>query len=209
MTLLLGVVSAGMTKITTGASVSLDGYISGPGESGFEHLFAWYGGGTVEIETTNPELTFRLSETDAQQVRAIIDEIGCFVVGRKLFDLTNGWGGRHTLGIHCVVLTHSVPEGWQDDEHYTFVTDGGIERAVQVARGIAGDKDVGLNGGTIASQALDAGLVDEIGIDLVPVILGGGTPFFASLGNAPFVLEGPIANIQGERVTHLRYVVTR
>src|SRR3954454_2066280 len=194
-----------MTKITTDASVSLDGYISGPGESGFEHLFAWYGGGDVEIKTTNPELSFRLTETDAQQVRAIVDAIGCFVVGRHLFDITNGWGGRHTLGIHCVVLTHSVPDGWEDDEWFTFVTDGGIERAIEVARAIAGDKDVGLNGGTIASQALDAGLVDEVGVDLVPVILGGGRPFFGSLANGPFVLEGPISTVQGHRVTHLRY----
>ena len=198
-----------MTKITTGASVSLDGYISGPDETGFEHLFAWYGGGDVKIETTNPELTFSLTEADAACVREIIDSIGCFVVGRHLFDITNGWGGRHTLGIHCVVLTHSVPAGWEDNPNYTFVTEGGIERAIEVARGIAGDKDVGLNGGTIASQALDLGLVDEVGIDLVPVILGGGTPFFGSLGGAPFVLEGPISNVQGHRVTHLRYRVVR
>src|SRR4051795_12954021 len=100
-----------MTKITTGASVSLDGYISGPNESGFEHLFAWYGGGDVEITTTNPELSFRLTEPDAAQVRAILDEIGCFVVGRHLFDITNGWGGRPTLGIHRVVLTPPLPGG--------------------------------------------------------------------------------------------------
>ena len=198
-----------MTKITTGASVSLDGFISGPGESGFEHLFAWYGGGEVEITTTNPELTFKLTEQDAAQVQAIIEGIGCFVVGRHLFDITHGWGGQHTLGIHCVVLTHSVPEGWEDNEHYTFVTEGGIERAIEVAREKAGDKDVGLNGGTIASQALDAGLVDEVGLDLVPVVLGGGTPFFSSLANGPFVLEGPISTVQGHRVTHLRYRLAR
>src|SRR3954447_6133740 len=198
-----------MTKITTGASVSLDGFISGPDETGFEHLFAWYGGGDGVIETTNPELKFSLTEQDAAQVRAIIDEIGCFVVGRHLFDITNGWGGRHTLGIHCVVLTHSVPEGWQDDEWFTFVTDGGIERAIEVARGIAGDKDVGLNGGTIASQALDAGLLDEVGVDLVPVVLGGGGALLGSLGNGPFVLEGPTSTVQGHRVTHLRYRLAR
>jgi dihydrofolate reductase len=198
-----------MNKVTTGASVSLDGYLSGPDESGFEHLFAWYGGGEVEIATTNPELSFKLTEADAQQVQGVLDEIGCFVVGRHLFDITQGWGGQHTLGIHCVVLTHSVPEGWRDDEHFTFVTEGGIERAIAVARSIAGDKDVGLNGGTIASQALDAGLVDEVGVDLVPVILGGGRPFFGSLANGPFVLEGPISTVQGHRVTHLRYRVVR
>jgi len=61
----------------------------------------------------------------------------------------------------------------------------------------------------MARQALEAGLLDEVGIDLVPVILGGGRPFFGSLSGAPYVLEGLIANVQGHRVTHLRYRVVR
>src|SRR4051794_41916322 len=100
-----------MNKVTTGASVSLDGYISGPDESGFEHLFAWYGGGEVEITTTNPELSFKVTETDAQQVQAVLDEIGCFVVGRHLFDITNGWGGAHTPRLPLVVPAPFRPEG--------------------------------------------------------------------------------------------------
>ena len=74
---------------------------------------------------------------------------------------------------------------------------------------LAGDKVVGVNGGTIASQCLDAGLLDEVWVDLVPVILGAGTPFFASLGAAPHVLEGPISVTEGLDVTHLRYRVRR
>ncbi len=65
----------------------------------------------------------------------------------------------------------------------------------------------GLNSGTIASQALSARLLDEVWIDLVPVILGGGTPFFDSLEGAPFELEGPVSIAEDVSVTHLRYEV--
>ena len=77
-------------------------------------------------------------------------------------------------------------------------------------RGRAGRrKNVGLNSGVVASQALDAGLLDEVWIDLVPVLLGGGTPFFSDLGVKPVELAGPLQSVQGNRVTHLRYEVIK
>lgn len=189
--------------------MSLDGYIAGPGDSGFEHLFAWYGNGDVEIRTTDPNLTMRLTEQSARHFQHIIDSSGSLVVGRRLFDSMNAWGGQHPMGCPVVVLSHSVPEGWpQEGEHFVFVTEG-IEAAVAKARELAGGKDVGLNGGTISSQAVDAGLLDELWIDLVPVMLGGGTPFFSSLSSAPVLLDGPTSVVEGERVTHLRYTVRR
>ncbi|HEY2946959.1 MAG TPA: dihydrofolate reductase family protein [Micromonosporaceae bacterium] len=199
-----------MTKVYTGASMSLDGYIAGPGESGFEHLFEWYGNGDVAIPTTHSDMTFRLSEVSARHLRQILDDTGALVVGRRLFDLTNGWGGQHPLGRPVVVLTHQVPDGSPaEGEHFTFVT-GGIEAAVAKASELAGqDKVVGVNGGTIARQCLDAGLLDEVWIDLVPVLLGSGVPFFGQLGKAPVLLDGPIAAVEGDRVTHLRYRVRR
>jgi dihydrofolate reductase len=198
-----------MTKVYTGASMSLDGYISGPDETGFEHLFRWFGNGDVVVETTQPELTMRLTPVSAEHWRGIVEGTGAIVVGRRLFDLTGGWGGNHPMGVPVVVLTHSVPDGWpREDAPFTFVTEG-IERAVETAKGIAGDKAVGVNGGTMARQALEAGLIDEIGIDLVPVLLGGGTPFFDHVDGAPYVLEGPISVVRGVDVTHLRYRVHR
>ena len=196
-----------MTKIYTGATMSLDGYIAGPDESGFDLLFQWYGSGEVEIKTTDPDLTFRLSETDAAHVRHITEITGCIVCGRHLFDITKGWGGRHTLGMPVVVLTHSVPEGWENSEWFTFVTEGGIEAAVAKAREIAGEKVVGVNAGEMARQAIEARLIDEVWIDLVPVLLGDGTPFFDHVKTAPVVLDGPTSVIEGDRVTHLRYSV--
>jgi dihydrofolate reductase len=198
-----------MSKVFTGASMSLDGYISGPAESGFEHLFKWYGNGDVTVPTADPAITMQMTQTSADHFRAIIEMSGAIVVGRKLFDSTGGWGGNHPMGVPVVVLSHSVPDGWpRNDAPFTFVSEG-IERAIEVAKELAADKVVGLNGGTIARQALDAGLLDEIWVDLVPVLLGAGTPLFAELAKAPVELEGPISNVQGTDVTHLRYRVKR
>lgn len=195
-------------KVYTGASMSLDGFVSGPGESGFEHLFAWYGNGDVEVPTGNPDMTWHLTQASAKHQRDFTSQLGALVVGRKLFDFTKGWGGKHPLEVPTVVLTHNPPADWEGNEWFAFVSDG-IEAAIAKADELAGGKIVGLNAGTIASQALDAGLLDEVWIDLVPVLLGGGTPFFEHLGVAPVELEGPLETIQGNRVTHLRYRVTK
>jgi dihydrofolate reductase len=196
-----------MTKIISGASMSLDGYIAGPEESGFDRLFQWYGNGDVEVPTAMPDLTMRLTPVSAAHWREIVATTGALVVGRHLFDITSGWGGRHPMDVPVVVLTHSVPDGWPEaNENFVFVTEGGIEAAVAKARELAGGKNVVVNGGQMAKQALQAGLLEEIGVDLVPVLLGGGTPFFDALG-APVDLEGPISAVQGDAVTHLRYRV--
>jgi dihydrofolate reductase len=195
------------SAVYTGATMSLDGYIAGPQEGGFDKLFRWYENGEVEVPTSRPDMTFRLTPQSAAHVRDITEHTGALVVGRRLFDITSGWSGNHPLGMPVVVLSHSVPDGWpRSDAPFTFVSDG-IEAAIEVARAIAGDKHVGVNGGTIARQCLDAGLLDEIWVDLVPLLLGGGTPFFSALGSAPVELEGPTSVVEGSGVTHLRYRV--
>jgi dihydrofolate reductase len=195
-------------KVFTGASMSLDGYIAGPNESGFEHLFKWYGNGDVEVTTTKPDMTLRMTEENAEHWRTVADMAGALVVGRKLFDFTNGWDGEHPLGTPVVVLTHNPPADWPAETPFTFVTDG-IEAAIGKARELAGDKVVGVNGGSIARQCLEAGLLDEIWVDLVPVLLGSGTSFFEQLSTGPVELEGPLAITDGRDVTHLRYRVRR
>lgn len=196
-----------MGKIFTSASMSLDGYIAGPAESGFEHLFAWYGNGDVEVPTAQPDRTFRMGATSARYFRDLLDRTGALVVGRRLFDLTGGWHGTHPLGVPVVVCSHNPPPDWvAEGSVFTFADT--IERAVGAARDRAGDLAVGVNGGTIARQCLDAGLLDEVWIDLVPVLLGGGTPFFPTLTGTPVPLDGPTV-IEGNGVTHLRYTVRR
>jgi dihydrofolate reductase len=196
-------------KVSTGASMSLDGYVSGPGETGFEHLFNWYENGDIDMPTGNPEMTFHLTRESYDHQRAYLAELGALVVGRHLFDLTGGWGGKHPLEVPTVVLSHNPPPADFADNKWFAFESGGIREAIARAGELAGGKGVGLNSGTIASQALDAGLVDEVWIDLVPVLLGGGTPFFSSLANVPVVLEGPLESVQGNRVTHLRYAVKK
>jgi dihydrofolate reductase len=193
--------------VFSAATMSLDGYIAGPDESGFDKLFTWYENGDVDVPTTKPDMTFRLTPQSAAHVRDITQNTGALVVGRRLFDITRGWDGNHPLGVPVVVLSHTVPDGWpRDDAAFTFVR-GGIEAAVEAAKAIAGDKHVGVNGGTIARQCLEAGLLDEIWVELVPLLLGGGTPFFAAVANAPVELEGPTSVVEGAGVTHLRYRV--
>jgi dihydrofolate reductase len=196
-----------MSKVYTGATMSLDGYIAGPDETGFDLLFKWYFEGDVEFPTAQPEMTMRMAPVDAEHVRTVIEMTGALVVGRRLFDITSGWRGTHPWGLPVVVVSHSVPDGWpRDDAPFTFVSDG-IESAIEQAKAIAGDKGVGVNGGTIARQCLNAGLLDEIWVDLAPVLLGGGTPFFDALSSAPVELDGPVSVVEGVNVTHLRYRV--
>ena len=100
-----------MGTVVVGATVSLDGYIAGPNESGFEHLFAWLAGGDFELPSLNPDVTFCLSEADYRYFRDVNEGIGAHVIGRRLFDQTDGWGGQHPFHKPIVVVTHSVPSG--------------------------------------------------------------------------------------------------
>ena len=201
-----------MGKVKTGATVSLDGYIAGPNDTGFDKLFKWYGAGDVEVpmpDSTAEVPDSRVSPETAKLMRKEMASWGALVVGRHLYDLTNAWNGRHPLGVTTVVLTHNPPKDRpQADENFVFVTEG-IEAAVAKAKEIAGDKDVAVNGGQMARQALEAGLLDEVGVDLVPVILGDGTPLFADLNAGPLEFEGPYLEVQGIGVTHLRYRVKK
>jgi dihydrofolate reductase len=198
-----------MSKVITGATMSLDGYLAGPEESGFDLLFQWYGNGDVAVGTASPDVpTMHMSAASAELVRREWGSTGALVVGRHLYDMTNAWGGRHPMNVPTVVLTHQRPaDRPQDDENFVFVTDG-IEAAVARAKELAGDRNVVVNGGQMARQALEAGLLDEVGIELVPVVLGGGKTLFGELSATPVQFDGPTAVIQGKGVTHLRYRVS-
>jgi dihydrofolate reductase len=199
-----------MGKVITGGSVSLDGYIAGPNETGFEHLFAWYGGGDIAFPSTHPELQFRLSAADNEYLQSYVGGVGVLVVGRRLFNLIDGWGGIHPLDRPVVVVSHSIPEDWvraHPDAPFTFVTDG-LPAAIDRAREIAGDRNVGVNAGKLASQCLQLGLLDEVWLDLVPVVLGGGTRYFDEQNPGTVLFDGPDI-IAGTRVTHLRYTVRK
>ena len=106
--------------------------------------------------------------------------IGTIIMGRHLFDLVNGWEGRPPAGEHVVVVSHRPkPEGWHPEASYHFVDD--VTAAVDTAKELAGERTVAVNAGDVGSQILAAGLVDEVAMDVVPVVFGKGKSHFSSI----------------------------
>ena len=194
-----------MSTVIANMSVSLDGFI-GSQTDGVTSLFEWYSAGDAEITTARSDHTFYVDEHSAEVLREAIGGVGAIVYGRATFDEAHGWGGQHPVGAPVVILTHSVPDGWPQGPGVEFVTEGGIEAAVARAKEIAGDKTVALGSPSVTQQALVAGLVDALLVDLVPVLLGVGTRWFDNLGDLPRRLGNPNV-IPGNRVTHLHYPV--
>src|SRR5579864_9551880 len=116
------------------------------------------------------------------------------------------WGDSHPVGAPVVVVTHHPPPDAGKWKTITF--DGSVETGIAAARKIAGGRDVSIASASIAAQALDLGLVDEVMISLVPVLMGNGIPYFAGLARAPHRFDDPVI-IPGRGVTHLRYAVRR
>jgi dihydrofolate reductase len=199
-----------MGKVVAAAVMSLDGYIAKP-DNTIGHLFDWYNNGDVECPTASPDITLHISPKSIEHWRTWVSSLGVLVCGRTLFDFTGGWGGRHTMDVPVVVVTHHVPTDWVDAHPgapFTFVTDG-VRAAVEQARAIAGDRVVAVTAGVIARQCLELALLDEVAIDLVPVVMGEGRPFFGKLTVDDVVLGDPTVCIQGDQVTHLVFPVRR
>jgi dihydrofolate reductase len=204
-----------MGKVAMGLSMSLDGFIAGPNDGpqqplgeGGERLFEWYSSGDTEYTLPGTEMVFRVSPQSAELLREVHAKIGAFVTGRRTFDITNGWGGNPPLGVPTFVVTHSVPQEWvYEGSPFTFVTDG-VESAVEQARAVAGEKDVAVGAASVVQQCIRAGLLDEVHVDLVPVLLGGGVRLFEHLGSTPVQLESTRV-LEGSVVTHLTFRVVR
>ena len=204
-----------MGKVAMGLSMSLDGFIAGPNDGperplgeGGERLFEWYSSGDTEYKLPGTEMVFRISPQSAELLREAHARMGAFVTGRRTFDITNGWGGNPPLGVPTFVVSHSVPREWvYEGSPFTFVTDG-VESAVEQARAVAGEKDVAVGAASVVQQCIRAGLLDEIHVDLVPVLLGGGIRLFEHLGSTPIELESTKV-IEGSGVTHLTFRVVK
>jgi dihydrofolate reductase len=204
-----------MGKVTSGLTMSLDGFIAGPndgpehplGEGGMR-LFDWYQRGDTDYVAPSGGMTFKVSPQSAEMLREAFSSIGAIVTGRRTFDITNGWGGRHPLDVPIVVLTHSVPDGWDyEGSPFTFVTDG-VESAVEQARALAGEKNVAVGAASLVQQCLEAGLLDEVHVDIVPVLLGGGVRLFGNLGPEHIELE-KTEIIEAPDVTHMTFRVVK
>jgi dihydrofolate reductase len=199
-----------MGQVIASASMSLDGYIA-KDDNTIGLLFDWLNNGPVGFPTVNPDMTFHMTAQSAEYWHEWLSRQGALICGRTLFDFTDGWGGQHTMDVPVVVVTHHVPTDWiaaHPGAPFHFVTDG-IASAVAKAQEIAGDRIVSVTAGTIAGQCLEHGLLDEVAIDLVPVVMGGGRPFFGGVPVKDFPFGNPTAYVPGDRVTHLRFPVLR
>ena len=204
-----------MGKVATGLSMSLDGFIAGPNDGphsplgdGGERLFAWYSGGDTEYGLPGTEMVFNVSQQSAELLREVENTMGAAVTGRRTFDIAGGWGGRPPLGVPTFVVTHTVPQGWvYAGSPFEFVTDG-VESAVRRAKAVAGEKGVAVMAASIVQQCIAAGLLDEIVVNLVPVLLGGGVRLFEHLGTTPIELQST-GVIEAPGVSHLKFRVIK
>ena len=190
-----------MSKVMMHNVVSVDGFIADDSDD-VGPLFDWYFNGDVApVEGSG----FQMTPTSAHYVAEVWDGIGALVIGRRLFDLMNGWDGQPPTGDHVVVVSHRPkPDGWHPEAPYHFVD--GVNAAVSRAAELAGERAVAVAAGDVGGQAFCHGLVDEVAMDLVPVILGSGRRYFGDQAGQ-HLLEDPEVVIRGSRVLHLRYRV--
>jgi dihydrofolate reductase len=205
-----------MGKLVADITMSLDGFITGPddapgrglGEHG-EQLHNWVMGGPWRYDDGGRR--FAPLDVDLAVLRDAMSSIGAGIIGRRMFDVTGGWGGNPPGGptARYFVLTHSVPPEWaRRQSPFTFVTDG-LESALAQAKAAAGDKDVGIGGGAnVIQQYLAARLVDELRLHVAPVLLGAGKRLFDHLGDQAIELERTRV-VESPYATHLFFTVRR
>ena len=190
-----------MTGVLLSFTMSLDGFIAGPnvgkaypmGEGG-EHLHEWLFKGSDK-------------EPDASMSREMLERGGATVLGKRTYDVGLPHWRDTPYPTPSFVLTHEKREPQpMKSASFVFVNDG-IESAVRQARKAAGDKDVILMGAEVSKQALKAGLVDEIFLQLSPLLLGRGTRLFDGVDQSRIRLDCTRA-VQSPYVVHLRYKVT-
>ncbi|MEU9523508.1 dihydrofolate reductase family protein [Streptomyces sp. NPDC048224] len=192
-----------MSTVVMHNVVSLDGFIA-DADDRVGPLFDWYSNGDQEIDTV---VTSTVSKESADYVSSMMAGVGALVVGRHVFDMTNGWEGKPPTGDHVVVVSHRPkPPGWHPEAPFHFVDD--VAGAVRRAGELAGERNVAIAAGDVGGQAFALGLVDEVAMDVVPVVFGTGKRYFGSV-DAQHLLEDPHTVIQGRRVLHLRYRVRR
>ncbi|MGP4011489.1 dihydrofolate reductase family protein [Streptomyces sp. 4N124] len=194
--------------------VSVDGFIADVNDD-VGPLHDWYFSGDTPITESGDQeydhsgagSSFKVSRASAEYVRPMWESIGTIVMGRHFFDLMNGWEGNQPAGDHVVVVSHRPkPAGWHPEASYHFFD--GVTAAIDKAQELAGERVVAVSAGEVGGQILAAGLVDEVAMDVVPVVFGSGKRYFGSI-DGQHLLEDPHVVIQGDRVLHLRFKVRR
>jgi dihydrofolate reductase len=211
-----------VSKLRFQISVSLDGFVAGPDPSeddplgkGGEELHEW----VIKLAAWRRPHGREGGETNASS--AVFEEglanVGATIMGRNMFgggpgpwgdEPWEGWWGDEPPFHHPVfVLTHHEREPLPKDggTSFAFVSDG-IESGLEQARAAAAGKDVALGGGAgVAQQYLAAGLIDEMLLNVVPVLLGGGTRLFENLGEISAIGLEQTRVVEGPDVAHLFY----
>jgi dihydrofolate reductase len=200
-----------MPKVIAEISMSLDGFIAGPNDrvgqglgEGGERLHEWL----TEQASWRERHGLEGGEAgaDSEALEDTWSSTGATILGKRMFDLAEGWGDEPPFHMPVFVLTHDAREPLvkAGGTTFTFVSDG-VERALEDARAAAGDKDVAVAGGaSTIQQFIKAGLLDELQIHLVPVLVGAGRPLFDLSSGRQIELQ-PTKVINSLNVTHLRY----
>ena len=196
-----------MARLILSMSMSLDGFIAGPDDTldnpfgdGGDRLHAWLNQEGTGHDGMRPT---------AEPSRIMYDELmttGAVLIGRQLGDFTDYWGGDHHDGVPIFVATHEAPSG-VDYPNVHFVTDG-IESAARQAKDAAGDRDVLVHGAYTGRGLLQAGLLDVLEIQLIPVLFGQGRLLFEGFEAGQTELE-LVRALEGPEALHLRYDVRR
>jgi dihydrofolate reductase len=196
-----------MAKVLTHMCMSLDGFVAQPDDNPAE-LFDWYWIGDVVVPSAEETMTFSVDAASAPMLQELISGCGALVAGRRLFDLTDGWGDNHPVGAPVVVVTHRPPPADASERFPRTTFTGSVEEGIAAAKELAGDAFVTIASADIIQQALNLGLVDELCITQVPVLFGAGIRYFGDLVGGHVMLEDPVV-VQGTRALHLRYPVRR
>ncbi len=210
-----------MASVTCQISISLDGYVAGPNQSlenpigeGGLRLHQWVFA-TASWRRQEGQSGGEDSQ-DSRLVANLFRNAGAYIMGRNMFSPGRGawdaewkgwWGENPPYHTPVYVLTHHArrPLGMEGGTVFHFVTEG-IERALELARASAGQKDVVIAGGArTIQQYLRAGLLDELFLHIVPVVLGSGERLLEHVGDPTLV---PIEVVASPAVTHVRYRVT-
>jgi dihydrofolate reductase len=214
-----------MTRMKANLAMSLDGYVAGPDQSLEDPL----GKGGMDLHRWAFELAAFQAEHGGDggvvnESTAVIEEmgdnVGAVIMGRNMFGPIRGpwldeswrgwWGEEPPYHAPVFVLTHHPrePLQMQGGTTFHFVTDG-IESAYEQAVAVAGGKDITLGGGaSTVRQSIATGLLDELQINLVAILLGGGERLLDGLGGVPVGFERTRV-LEAPGVTHLRYRVVK
>ncbi len=179
-----------MGTVVADMTMSVDGFIADP-DDGVSELFEWYSEGAVEYTFPGDGMQAHVSEASAGHLERVVNELGALVTGRRLYEVAHAWNGSHPAGVPVFVVTHNAPvQAPAGSTPFTFVTDG-VASAIAQAQAVAGDRSVVIASANIARQCLDEGLLDVINVNLAPVMLGRGIPFFSGLDALPGDARGP------------------